>query len=109
MSTTYAPPVEPTLRDNLDAVVKAYTAAMPTKESALARSITGDGEIFSRIRNKEGSFRVATYDDLMGHLSFLWPSGLDWPEGVPRPEPKQFVKPERKTRKTTEAANGEET
>lgn len=99
--TAYAPPLSEMVVDHIDAVCIAYCAATQARETNVGRAVASDGSFFARLRAGVVGIRVQTYDDVMGHFSFMWPSGVPWPEGVPRPAPKAI--PERVTGKSKRA------
>lgn len=104
----FSPPYEALLRNNLHAVASAYIALTKSTETAFSRSVAADGSFLSRWRRGDTSFRVDTFDGIMGHLSYLWPSAVPWPSDIPRPEPKMLVLTPNK-RRTKEATDGEKT
>jgi hypothetical protein len=107
--TQFAPPYEDILRRQLHSAASAYIAMTGTTETAFSKTTVGDGSFLARWRRGEGSFRVATYDEIMAHISHLWPPGVDWPADIPRPAPKQLIfKPKPRRAKSEENASGEE-
>ena len=102
--------MDPILRTNMLIAAETYSRATGTNLTKIAKSVMADGSFFVRLREAETSFRVRTYDQLMGHLSYIWPTDLPWPIGIPRPEPQVAVPTQKPRRiKAEEAASdGEE-
>ncbi len=101
----FSEPFDAILRRNIVAVTEAFIAHTGKPVTSFYREHFADSALYARLRSGEASFRVATYDDLMAHFSFSWPTDLAWPAGVPRPAPKK-AEPSRRPRKAKETADG---
>lgn len=80
---------EPLLRSYLLRVTHAYmchTMILPTFAS---KSLFGDHSFLKRWKDGDLGFSIRTYDEAMAHMSFVWPADLEWPAGIPRPEPRE--------------------
>lgn len=101
----FSEPLEPILRRNIAAVTSALLGHTGKGVTTFFREHFADGKLYAHLQSEETSFRVATYDGIMGHFSFLWPPELAWPAGVPRPAPKQH-EPSRRPRKAKDQNDG---
>jgi hypothetical protein len=81
------------LTDNLLAVAEAFCAAKPCGMSSLGLWAHGNSTFFVNLRGaaafaeRNGSYTVRKYDEVMAWLSSHWPKGARWPSGVERPSP----------------------
>lgn len=53
---------------------------------AISMRASGKGDFFKRLM-EGGDCRTTTARNLMNYFAVNWPEDLEWPEGVPRPEP----------------------
>lgn len=81
----YAPTLTETARENIRAVVAALMDGTGLTETFLSKLVRGDSAFLRRLADH--SMNLRTYDDVMGRLSAAFPSDLEWPANVPRPEP----------------------
>lgn len=72
-------------RVNLATLFDAYTAATGIPTTAISEVVADDRAFASRCRRANLTF--ATFDRVVGRLSWVWPKGVAWPAGVPRLEP----------------------
>ncbi|MCS0497891.1 hypothetical protein [Ancylobacter mangrovi] len=75
--------MENELRSNLRVCAEAYATARGFELSTVGRLAANDGSFFSRIASGR-SFTARKYDEIIRWFSTNWPSGVEWPEGVPR-------------------------
>jgi hypothetical protein len=72
--------------DHLLAVARAYAKAEDIEMVTVSSRALGDGKKLGAI--EEGSdIQVRRFEKTMQWFSDNWPSGADWPLGVPRPFP----------------------
>lgn len=53
--------------------------------STASRMATGNSDLADRIR--EGRVTIRTLNRLVQHLSDHWPTGVEWPAAIQRPNP----------------------
>jgi hypothetical protein len=75
--------METKLREQLRACAKAYGDNAKLGVSTVAKRFIGDSRFF----DKEGSFRVATFDLMVARFALDWPKGVSWPADIERPSP----------------------
>lgn len=63
----------------------AWCAATGLSEATLSTRLLRDGKRLARIR-AGADIGVRTISSAIAWLDQNWPTGLDWPEGVPRPD-----------------------
>ena len=68
-----------------------YSRTMRLSESRISDLAAGNPYFFARLRGGKGC-TVKTYCRAFYWFSANWPEGLEWPPGVPRPEPASDLK-----------------
>lgn len=53
---------------------------------AISMRLPGRGDFFKQLRKPGRDIRFGTYDRLLRKFSEVWPSDLEWPANIPRPE-----------------------
>lgn len=76
------------LKQKLLAVADAHHAATGRSHARIATIVTNRSGFFRDIRGG-GECTLGTYEKVMSWFSDNWPTGLEWPDGVDRPEAKQ--------------------
>ena len=76
--------MEARLRLDLLALFSAFGEAYALSATAISETVFGDRQLHQRINKSAGSFRVRTYDMIVGRFSTLWPDDVKWPQGIPR-------------------------
>lgn len=71
---------------HLVALAAALAAHQGVTHWAISMRVAGKGDQIDRLV-RGTDVRVATYVKLLRRFSEVWPADLDWPEGVPRPDP----------------------
>lgn len=71
--------------EHLLVVGRRYIAARGITLATLATYAAADGRFFARLA--EGRVTLRRVDAVAGWISSHWPEHLEWPPGVPRPEP----------------------
>lgn len=89
--SAYRPRMERDLARYLLALLSAFQAADGRlKASTIARYAAGDWRFFRVVEliasgERQGTFTVRKYDEVVAWFFSHWPDGAAWPEGVPRP------------------------
>ncbi len=78
--------MEHTLRSSLEILAAQFTAATDLSKAAIGQRSINDNTFFTRLAKGEAGFNIRTYDRVVLWLSENWPEGIDWPDGVARPE-----------------------
>jgi len=81
------------LNRELLAVAGAYMAVRPVTWKTLGTRFHGNIRFFERIRNREKSYTVRKFDEVMQEFSDCWPEGAVWPADIWRPKPKDLRTP----------------
>lgn len=53
---------------------------------AISMRMFRKGDFFARLRKPGRDIRMATYENTLRKFSEVWPSDLEWPAGIPRPD-----------------------
>ena len=72
--------------DQLLDLLAAYRGAVSLSESRIAALAAGNPLFYVRLRDG-GSCTIRLYLRVLRWFSDHWPEHLEWPPGVPRPEP----------------------
>ena len=73
-----------TLKDQLLAVARAYTAATGRSLARVATIVRNDGKFFYRLA-AGGDCGTGVYELCMAWFAAHWPVGAPWPDGVADP------------------------
>lgn len=66
-------------------LAEVYLAHAGGSEATISNKITTNARFFDRLRAGKDC-RVATFSKAMSWFSERWPSDLEWPADIPRPE-----------------------
>ena len=74
------------LKDEVAALVVAYSEITGRSTSAVGAMAVGDTSLLSRMREEGRGITARRYDRILQWFSVNWPAGAQWPEGIERPE-----------------------
>jgi hypothetical protein len=86
--------METELRTHVVAVARAYSASTGRALTTIAKHDIGIDSGWLRHVEAGGTFKVGTYDRVIGWFAEHWPAGLPWPrppslrDAIPRPAPR---------------------
>mgnify|MGYP003404905483 CR=1 FL=1 len=75
------------LTEQLTAVARAFCAARGLSTARVSTLVFNDGKKLEAIASKGVDLSTGKFEAGMQWFSDRWPEGLEWPEGVLRPEP----------------------
>lgn len=74
-------------RDNLKRLFESYSVAANIPVTVVSEIVADDRAFVYRIGKSSLSF--STFDRAVGRFSWLWPTDVAWPEGIPRLAPEK--------------------
>ena len=81
-----------TLSASLIALAEILAAHRGVKLWRVGHLAANRGSFFVDLKSERRDCRTGTYARVIQWFSDNWPEGLDWPPGVPRPEPTPQLK-----------------
>lgn len=78
-----------TLRDALISVSDTYGEAMKIGRQRVSTIVLQRGATLQRLADGEADVTTGTFERAMLWFSDNWPTGLAWPDDVPRPVPER--------------------
>jgi hypothetical protein len=73
------------LSSNLKRLFDAYCLHQGIKPTTVGLDATKDPRFYAKVETGSGGFQVQTYDKVVAWFAAVWPTQLDWPDGIPRP------------------------
>lgn len=74
------------LTGHMLACAAAYASTYGYALTTLGKKVTRDTNFFLRLSERDRTFTVEKYDEVMGWFAQNWPQRVRWPKGVPRPK-----------------------
>lgn len=81
-------------RTHLITLSKTFVEETGFAVSTASALVTNDANFFASIAGNR-VVREKAYNRVMARFSALWPLGIEWPVGIPRPEPADVTEKEK--------------
>ena len=72
-------------KHQIEELGRILVAHQNLKLSTIATYAVNDGKLFKRLA-EGGSCTLATAEKLLSYFAAVWPSDLEWPKSIPRPQ-----------------------
>lgn len=76
-----------TLIERFKAVAEAYKQARGLSTARVSALVFGDGTKLSHILGRDADLTTSRFERSMQWFSDHWPEDVEWPAGIPRPNP----------------------
>lgn len=76
------------LKSNLKTLLTLFQDATGYRDTTCGKIVARDQRFFAKL--DKAAVRARTYDTVAARFSALWPSEVEWPADIPRPEPEEI-------------------